>query len=86
MRPAWDSAPTRDPKPPSKFWQDCTKLATLSVSTLASLPSRDSVATAQKQNLHRQGSVWAGGRAATHLLSTSPHLSPVKLPSSCCKD
>ena len=26
------------------------------------------------------------GSAATHLLSTSPHLSPVKLPSSCCKD
>ena len=51
MRPAWDSAPGLDPKPPSKFMQERTKEAVESVSTESRRPRRARVARAQKLNL-----------------------------------
>lgn len=69
INPAWLSERGLDPNPPSKFLQEATKSTALWTSIASILLRRDKVATEQNENL----------------VSISPHLSPMKLPSGNCK-
>ena len=68
--PAWLSAPTTLPKPPSKFLHRSKYPTVLSLSSSPNRPSKDKALTAQYRNR----------------VSTSPKESPAKTPEGCCRE
>ena len=68
--PAWLSAPTQLPKPPSKCLHRSTYATVLSLYSRWTFPRRDRAFTAQYKKC----------------VSTSPNESPEKTPDGCCRD